>query len=67
MRSMDDAVFYQALFCCYTPNPDVKRPGNCRHCPLDDHWMNDECRRMLHDEIRRRKCEAKRKGDDDGT
>ena len=55
---MNDTTFYQALFRCYKPN--TEQPPNCRQCPLfaQGHSPNDECRRMLFDEIRHRKCAA---------
>ncbi len=55
---MRDVDFYQALFRCYMPNRAAT--PDCRHCPLyaQGHSPNDECRRMLDDEIRHRKCEA---------
>ena len=59
-KKMDDTTFYGALFRCYRPNEE--QPPNCRYCPLLLKTPNDECRRMLDDEIRRRKCEALRKG-----
>ena len=57
---MNDTIFYQALFRCYLPNREAK--PDCRHCPLfaQGHSPNDECRRMLDDEIRKRKCAALR-------
>ena len=55
---MDDKTFYQALFRCYRPNEE--QPPNCRYCPLflKRYSPNDQCRRMLDDEIKHRKCEA---------
>ena len=55
---MRDVDFYQALFRCYMPNREAT--PDCRYCPLyaQGHSPNDECRRMLDDEIRHRKCEA---------
>ena len=55
---MKDTTFYQALFRCYMPNR-YARP-DCRLCPLfaQGYSPNDECRRMLDDEIRHRKCVA---------
>lgn len=55
---MRDVDFYQALFRCYMPNRAAT--PDCRYCPLyaHGHSQNDECRRMLDDEIRHRKCEA---------
>ena len=55
---MEDRTFYGALFRCYRPNEE--QPPNCRYCPLKDKTPNDECRRMLDDEIRKRKCAALR-------
>ena len=59
--NMKDTTFYQALFRCYLPNREAT--PNCRQCPLfaQGHSPNDECRRMLNDEIRHRKCEARKK------
>lgn len=57
---MKDTTFYQALFWCYMPNR-YARP-DCRFCPLfaQGYSLNDECRWLLDDEIRERKCEALR-------
>ena len=57
---MKDTTFYQALFRCYLPNREAT--PNCRQCPLfaQGHSPNDECRRILNDEIRHRKCAALR-------
>ena len=57
---MNDTTFYQALFRCYRPNEE--QPPKCSQCPLfaQGYSPNDECRRMLDDEIRHRKCAALR-------
>ena len=58
---MQDATFYQSLFCCY--RPVYGSPRNCKNCPLfaQGKSPNDECQRMLFDELKHRKCEALRK------
>ena len=65
---MRDTTFYQALFYCYSPNNEetsIRR--NCRYCPLHAQGLdiNDECGRILFDEIKHRKCVALRKDEED--
>ena len=61
---MKDTTFYQAMFCCYRPAGNNK---NCKCCPLyaQGKFVNDECQRMLFDELRHRKCEALKKNEED--
>jgi hypothetical protein len=62
---MKDTTFYQAMFYCYRPVEGNHR--NCKHCPLyaQGKFVNDECQRMLFDELRHRKCEALKKDEED--
>ena len=62
---MKDTTFYQAMFCCYRPVEESHR--NCKYCPLyaQGKFVNDECQRMLFDELRYRKCEALKKDEED--
>ena len=63
---MKDTNFYQALFCCFQAYPDQSK-RICTRCPLyaNGLFVNDECLRILKDEIKRRKCEALRKDEED--